>query len=366
MSYSHRTNHSFSPDLELWRSVEIFIEAFPYKQGKKSGLTSDEFLNYYEQKCNESFDIQYNDTDVYGKSLSRAFIWNPIHRSYLDEMGSIQRNNIDPTRIQQERNSTGRVVKFLSNSISNPDKVYKFQHFFESAYYYLVGILNLNSDLPIIRQHGLDDKNNSQFQTRWERFKDANGGLLEATDFVSKFNRICRVHIVPFIMAVFNDNCYVVHTTDIFVEKIIQEIPLFLTDTDLSGANRLFIQAYVQKNEGNHKSSLAKMREGLEAVRDYIYNRYNLTKSASVHNDFKHLFDTHAATVFDFTKIPEDDPIKLKKIIDYLRDTVLLTVKKGNFGHHTLSRPHLLEENTSIFALGLVASVIPYICYLLQ
>jgi len=366
MSYSHRTNHSFSPDLEFWRSVEIFIEAFPYVQGNKGGLKSDDFLNYYEQKCNESFDIRFNDTDVYGRSLSRAFIWNPSHRSYLDEMGSIQRNNINPTKIQQERNSTGRVVKFLSNSISNPDKVYKFQHFFESAYYYLIDILNLNPDLPIVGQYGLDDRNNPQFQTRWDNFKTANGGLLQATDFINGFNKICRVHNVPFIMFVLNDNCYVVHTTDIFVEKIIQEIPLFLIDPDLSGANNLLIQAYVQRSEGNHKNCLTKMREGLEAIRDYIYNRYNLTKSTSVHNDFGHLFNTHAATVFDFTKIPEDDPIKLKKIVDYIRDTVLLTVKKGNFGPHTLTRPHLLEENTSIFALGLVASVIPYVIYLLQ
>ena len=153
--------------------------------------------------------------------------------------------------------------------------------------------------------------------------------------------------------------------TDIFVEKIIQEIPLFLTDPDLQGANRIFIQAYVLRSEGNHKDCLAKIREGLEAVRDYIYNRYHLRKSTSVHNDFKQLFNIHASTVFDFTKIPEDNLQELEKIVDYLKGTVLLTVKKGNFGHHTLTRPHLLEENTSIFTLGLVASVIPYIIYLL-
>lgn len=175
-----------------------------------------------------------------------------------------------------------------------------------------------------------------------------------------------RVHNVPFIMCVYNDDCYVVHTTDIFVEKIIQEIPLFLTYPDLRGGNRSFVQAYVLRSEGNHKDCLAKIREGLEAVRDYIYSRYHLTKSTSVHNDFEQLFNTHDTIVFDFTKIPEDDPSKLKKIADYLRDTVLLTVKKSNFGHHILTRPDLLEENTSIFALGLVASVIPYILYLLQ
>ena len=346
MSYSHRTNHSFSPVLEFWRSIEILIEAFPYGQGKLGGLTADRFIIYYEQKCNERFDVQYNDIDVYGKSLSRAFIWNPNQRSYLDETDSSQRSNVDPTKIRRERNSTGRVVKFLSNSISNSDKVYKFQHFFESAYYYLVDILNLNPDLPFIRRRGLDNQDNPQFQTRWERFKNESGGLLRASDFVDGFNKICRVHNVPFIMVVFNDECYVIHTTDIFVEKIIQEIPLFLTEPDLREANRLFIQAYVQRSEGNHKNCLTKTREGLEAVRDYIYSRYHLTKSTSVHNDFKRLFNSYATTVFDFARIPEDNQSKLEKIVDYLRDTVLLTVKKGNFGPHTLTRPHLVEENT--------------------
>ncbi len=366
MSYSHSTNHSFSPDLEFWRSIEIFIEAFPYKQGKKKGLTSDEFVIYYEQKFNERFDVDYDDSDVYGKSLTRDFVWNPNQRSYLDEMDSMQRMNIDPSRIHHNYNSNGRVVKFLSNSISTPDNVNKFQHFFESAYYYLIDILNVNPDLQIIQSHGLHNQVNAQFQTKWENFKNNNGGILQPNDFVSEFNKICRVHNVPFVMFVFNDNCYVVHTTDIFIEKIIQEIPLFITIPDLQEANRLFIQAYVLKNEGNHKEYLAKIREGLEAIRDFIYNRYDLQKSTSLYNDFKNLFNIHASTVFDFTKIPEDNSGTLDKIVNYIKGAVLLTVKKGNFGHHTITREHLLEENTSIFTLGLVASVIPYIIYLLK
>ena len=175
-----------------------------------------------------------------------------------------------------------------------------------------------------------------------------------------------RAHSIPFVMFVFNDNCYVIHTTDIFVEKIIQEIPVFLTNPNLQEANRKFIKAYTLRNEGNHKDCLAKVREGLEFARDYIFNRYGLSKSTSVHLDFEQLFNTHSAMVFDFTKIPEDDSTKLNKIADYLRDSVLLTVKLGNFGHHTLSRPHLLEDNTSIFILGLTASIIPYIIYLLR
>ena len=52
-------------------------------------------------------------------------------------------------------------------------------------------------------------------------------------------------------------------------------------------------------------------------------------------------------TKFDYTKIPESDLSKLKIITDYLRDSVLLTVKLGNFGHHTLTNPSLVEKNIS-------------------
>lgn len=366
MSYSHKTTHSFSPDLEFWKSIENFVETFPYKQGKTGFLTSDEFIKYYERKYNESFDVDYSDTDVYGKSLSREFIWNPNQRSYLDEMDSMHRNMINPSKIKRKLNPTGLVVKFLSNSISNPDKVYKFQHFFESSYYYLIDILNLNPESPVIRGHGLDDQNNSQFQIRWERFKNANGGLMKATKFIYEFNKICRIHNTPFAMFIFNDNCYIIHTTDIFIEKLIQDIPLFLTDPNLQEANKFFIKAYTLRDEGKHKDCLAKVREGIEAVRDYIYTCYNLTKSTSVHNDFKELFNTHSTSVFDFTKIPEDNSDKLNKIVGHIRESVLVAVKIGNFGHHTLTRPHLLEENTSIFTLGLISSILPYMIYLLK
>ncbi len=369
MSYSHGTDHSYSPDLDSWRSFEHFIEAFPYKQGNagiNQFLTSNEFITYYETKYHESFDIDYNERDVYGKPLTREYIANFVQRSYLDQMGSLQRNSISPNKIQREYNVIGRVVKFISNSISDSDKVLRFQHFFESTYYYLIDILNINPDLPVIRAHGLDDQMNAQFQTRWDRFKSKNGGLLQASDLLNGFNKICRVHSIPFVMFVFEDNCYVVHTTDIFVEKIIQELPIFLKNPDLQEANLIFIKAYTLRNEGSYKDCIAKIREGLESVRDYIFDRYSLTKSTSVYKDFEQLFNAHATTVFNFTIIPEDNPTKLDKIVNYLRDTVLLSIKIGNFGHHTLTRPNLLEENTSIFTLGLIASVIPYIIYLLK
>ncbi len=366
MSYSHRTNHSFSPDLEFWRLIEILISTFPYKQGNTEYLSKEEFIRYYETRYNERFDVDYSDRGIDGKLLSRSYILVRPQRRYLDEIPVMQRNLIAPDKILKQKNPNGRILKFLSNAISDSDKVYKFEHFFESVYYYLIDIINLNPDLPVIRQNGLENRTKPDFSQRWEKFKTSNGGLLEASDLINKFNEICRAHSAPFVMFTFNQDCYVVHTTDIFIEKIIQDLPLFLSDPNIKDANNFFIKAYTQRDDGNYKDSLAKTREGIEVIRDYIYTRYSLFKSTSVHNDFKELFDIHSAVVFDFTKIPEDDSTKLDKIIGYLRDSILLAVKMGNFGHHTLTRPHLLEENTSIFTLGLVASIIPYILYLLR
>ena len=366
MSYSHRTNQSFSPDLEFWRLIEILISTFPYKQGNTEYLTKEEFIRYYETRYNERFDVDYSDRGIDGKLLSRSYILVRPQRRYLDEMPAMERRLIAPDKILKQKNPNGRILKFLSNAISDSDKVYKFQHFFESVYYYLMDINNLNPDLPIIRQNGLENRSRPDFSTKWERYKSINGGLMELSDLINNFNEICRVHSVPFVMFTFKQECYVVHTTDIFIEKLIQDLPLFLSDPDLSEANTFFIKAYTLRDEGNFKDSLAKTREGIEVVRDYIYTRYGLTKSTSVHKDFRELFDTHSTIAFDFTKIPEDDSTKLNKIIEYLKDSILLVVKMGNFGHHTLTRPHLLEENTSIFALGLISSTIPYILYLLR
>jgi len=366
MSYSHITTNSHNPTLDFWRSLEILIAAFPYRQGIASFISKSEFITYYETKFNERFDTDYNESDVYGKPLTREFIWSGSQRTYLDQIGSMQKMNIEPSKIQRTFNDLGRIIKFLNTSISNEAKVRKFQHFIEAVYYYLVDIHNLNPDLAIIRQHGLDNQDHGQFQIRLERFNNRDGGLMDTNSFSNRFNDICLTHKVPFMMVVFKDQCFVIHTTDKFIEKIIQNIPLFITHPDLEPANQLFINSYVSKTEGDHQGCLAKAREGLDSVRDYIFNHYGLTPSNSVHNDMKQLFNSHSSVVFDYTKIPEDDSGKLAKIVEYLRDSILLAVKMGNFGHHPISRSQLLDENISNFTLGLIASIIPYLVFLLR
>lgn len=365
MTYSHSTQITHDPSIEFWRSLEILLSAFPYNQGNASFLTKEEFIVYYETKYHERFDTDFNDTDIYGKSLIREFIIGR-QKVFLDQMSATERNAIQPDIIQRDRNYLGRIIKFLSDSIKNQERVHKFQHFIEAIYFYLVEIHELNPNLPLIRQHGLENRDNAQFQTRYERFRSREGGLLNPTDFKDKFNEICLIHEVPFLMVIIYDKCFVIHTTDIFVEKIIQSIPIFLIQPELQEANRKFIDSYVAKSRGEHKECLAKVREGLELIRDYIFDNYHLTPSTSVHNDFEQLFNNHSSVVFNFTRIPEDDPVKRSKIENYIRDTILLVVKMGNFGHHTISRPQLLDENTSNLSLGLIASIVPYIIYLLK
>ena len=369
MTYNHKTNFSCTPDLEFWRSMENLLTSFPYRQGSTGYIPSNEFINnFYERQYEEKFDVDNNDNDIYGNPIIRKYIWSASGRQklYLDEMDEEQKRVIQPRQINKNINAMGKVIRFLSNSISNPDKVYKFQHFLESAFYFLEQIIKLNPELGVISSAGLRDQSHHNYNQRKSEFINRNGGIMSLKEFLDKFNNICRIHKIPFVMFSFYEACYVVHTTDIFVDKAIQDLPIFLSQPDLQHANELFVEAFNQRNSGNNKECLAKIREGLEAIRDYIYNKYSLTKGTNLHNDMERLFNSFSSTVFDYTKIPEEDPDKLIKITDYLRDSVLLAVKFGNFGHHTISNRDLLEDNTSYFTLGLIASILPYLNYILK
>lgn len=91
-----------------------------------------------------------------------------------------------------------------------------------------------------------------------------NDGLITPEEFLNFFNSICRKYRVPFVIFTQNDKCYVVHTTDVFVEKIIQELPCFLTNPDLKPANDYFIKAYKERDEGNFPESLNNIRKGIK------------------------------------------------------------------------------------------------------
>ncbi len=366
MTYNHKTNHSYTPDLEFWRSMENIFESFPYWTERNKYSSRDFFINFYEMETKEAFDVNNNDTDIYGESIQSK--WFGVQK--ITGNPELDKNLVPPYKCTFKVNYTRKIIRFLSNHISNQETVYKFQHFLECAYNYLVNILNFDVNNRIIQIHGLGDKNYAKYESRKNQFIENyiknEKGIIKPEQFKEYFNSACIKHGVPFIMSIFNDKCYVLHTTDIFIEKSIQELPIFLSQPDLQHANELFVESFNQRNSGNNKECLAKIREGLEAIRSYIYNKYSLTKGANLHNDMERLFNSFSSTVFDYSKIPEEDPVKLKKIVDYLRDSVLLAVKFGNFGHHTISNPDLLEDNTSYFTLGLIASILPYLNYILK
>lgn len=368
MTYSHTTNHSYVPEIEFWRSIENLFNSFPYWAEWNKYRSKQFFINYHETETTESFDVYDDDVDIYGNKITELYV--PMGGGYvlLENIPEEQRKSV---RVNTRINYTRKIIKFLSIHISNSDTVYKFQHFFEQAYKFLVNILNFDINNRIIKRHGLNDKSDANYERKKEEFIkkyiDNEKGIIKPDQFMNYFNSSCRKHGVPFVMFTQNDECYVVHTTDIFIENVILDIPIFLKNNNLRQANEYFVKAVNLRDEVNYKESLNNLRQAMEDIRDEIYKRYNLGQpSISLHNDLKKLFENYRDQVFDFSKIPQSDQNKLEKIISKLEEGISLMVKIMNIGSHKSSVPSLIEENTTLFALGLIATMIPYLFYLLK
>ena len=75
MSYSHKTVHSFTPNIEFWRSIEILFLKFPFCEQGSEFDPRDDIINYYEEKYRERFDVTDNDNDIYGEKLKIEFLF---------------------------------------------------------------------------------------------------------------------------------------------------------------------------------------------------------------------------------------------------------------------------------------------------
>jgi len=368
MKYSHKTTHSFTPPIEFWRSIENLFLSFPFRKVGNIFKSRDELIKYYEMKTQEVFDIDDEGLDIYGNKFRKEFLkkWNRV--ILLSDIPKSKKKLISPGNIIVKTNHLGKIIKFLSTNVSNSETVFKFQHFIESMYQYLRDIYELDPDNDIIRSYGLSNNNAFNYEQKKERLFGSKyyGGLLKTEEFKDYFNSACRKYTVPFVMFIQKRECYVIHTTDIFVEKIIQNIPLFLNQWDLKQANNYFIKAYNERDKGNYPESLNNIRKGMEEIRNYIFSRYSIKPTISLGNDLRNLFDKYCKKVFDFSKIPESDNNKVDNIVSKLKESVSLAVKITNIGSHSSSVPSLIEENTSLFLLGLVASIFPYIFYLLK
>jgi len=317
MPYSHSTNHSFKPKLEFWKSMEHLFNSFPYWQEWDKYRNKQSFISFYEIETKESFDVKDDDTDVYGDKITELFV-NIIGGGNVlfDDLPEDQRKS---AIVRRRVNYTGKIIKFLSNHISNPESVNKFQQFFELAYKFLVNIRNFDINNPIIRRHGLNDINATNYGSNKadfiKNYINNDKGLIKNEQFKEHFNSACRKHAVPFVMYAQNEECYVVHITDIFIKKTILNTPIFFKNNGLNQANKSFIKAVTLRDRGDYKESLNNLRQAIENVRDEIYRRYNLgNPTVSVYNDLEKLFEAYRDQVFDFYKIPEFEPKRLEKI----------------------------------------------------
>jgi len=371
LTYSHKTDHSCTPSKEFWRSIEILISSFPFWEGGSIYKPHSELIKFYEVETLEAFDVTNSDQNIYGDLLQERSILKHMRHLPLKEIPAQERKLIKPDKINYRINETGKIIKFLSNHISNPGTVYKFQHFFESMYNYLKEIHNFYPENHEIAIHGLGNKNDANYEKKKAEFirdyVNKEKGLIKLKDYVEYFNSACRKDAVPFVMFEQNYNCYVVHTTDIFIEKIIQNVPLFLNYPNLDQANDYFIKAYHERDKGNYSECLNNIRKGMEEIRNFIYDKFTLSnKTGNLHKDLELIFDTYSNVVFDYNKIPETDHNRLEKITNKLKESVLLSVKLTNIGSHSSSVPNLIEENTTLVVLGLVASIFPYLFYLMK
>lgn len=369
MTFNHTTNHSFNPPVDFWRMMENLITSFPFWSGGNRWKPHEGLIKNYEIQMQESFDVDNRDKDIYGFLIQEGFISRGPREIPLKEIPLAKRKFILPEKIHYKINRMGKIIKFLSNHISNRDTVHKFEKFIENMYYYLKEVHNFNPENETISSHGLGNLDDANYERKkaefTEKYIKPENGLIKLKDFMDYFNSSCRKYNVPLVIFEQKGECYVVHITDVFVEKIIQNIPLFLNQPDLEQANNYFIKAYNERDNTNYSECLNNVRKGMEEIRDFIYDKYTLpAKSGNLHTDLKALFDTHKNTVFDFTKIPETDQGRIDTIVEHFKSSVLLSVKLTNIGAHSSSVPHLIEENTTLFVLGLIASLFPYMLYI--
>ncbi len=111
MTYSHSTNHSFNPKIDFWRPVENLFNSFPYWEQWNKYSSKNGFINFYETKTKESFDVYDDGVDIYGKKLIELFVPQGPHNILLNDIPKEQRKNV---RIGTRINHTGKIIKFLS------------------------------------------------------------------------------------------------------------------------------------------------------------------------------------------------------------------------------------------------------------
>ena len=102
MTYSHKTNHSFTPPIEFWRPIENLIISFPLWSGGNRWKSHNGLIKFYEMQTHESFDINDNDRDIYGNWLQEAFIFKGLRKTPITNIQSRERQQIPANKIQYQ------------------------------------------------------------------------------------------------------------------------------------------------------------------------------------------------------------------------------------------------------------------------
>jgi len=129
MKFDHKTNHTFTPDLDFWRSMEDLFDSFPYWEGKNKFHSKDNFIHYYEMNKQESFDGEKNDKDIYGKQITEPYIFMSSQIMPLRVISEKRRGAFP--HIMMKTNHTARIIKFLSKNISNQIMYINFSTFWK-------------------------------------------------------------------------------------------------------------------------------------------------------------------------------------------------------------------------------------------
>ncbi|UCC20414.1 MAG: hypothetical protein JSV62_03755 [Promethearchaeota archaeon] len=137
MTYSHKTNHSFNPSKEFWRTIENLISSFPFWEGGSKWASQSALIQFYEAQTKEAFDVANTDTDIYGNLIQDRYIIENMRNISIKDIPEVDRKSIPSERTSYRVNETGKIIKFLSNHITTTNTVHKFQHFFEAMYKYL-------------------------------------------------------------------------------------------------------------------------------------------------------------------------------------------------------------------------------------
>ncbi|MEE9379692.1 MAG: hypothetical protein V3V33_16830 [Candidatus Lokiarchaeia archaeon] len=73
MKYNHETNHSFSPPIKFWRSIEHLFLKFPFCLYSNKYDSRRYLIDFYEERTKEMFVVNDDDTNLGDETKKQSF-----------------------------------------------------------------------------------------------------------------------------------------------------------------------------------------------------------------------------------------------------------------------------------------------------